>query len=297
MLINHHTLGLLFTGFHSTFKKGWDLAKPIWDRVAMEIPSTTEKEEYDWLGVAPGMREWADERFIHSLRSHGFQIPNKDWEQTIGVERNKILDDRYGHYSPIFERMGSSAALHPDELVFGLLNDGINADALGYDGVPFFATTHPNDETGTQSNYDAGSGPAWYLMDMSTSMRPLIFQMRQKPQFIAKNSLTDDESFHRKRHLFGVDARYNVGYGMWQYIFRSNEALSEANFEIAWEAMSNMVAPNGKPMNIMPTHLVVPVSLAMDARRLVTAKLVGGGNTNIHENVVDIIVSKHLSNS
>lgn len=294
MLINHANLGLIFTGFKTTYNRGWALATPKWDQVAMEIPSTTEKEEYDWLGVAPGMRQWADERFIHSLGSHGFQIENLDWEQTVGVERNKILDDRYGVYTPITQRMGESAALHLDELVFGLLNDGTDADALGYDGVPFFGTNHPNDDTGTQSNYDSGSGPAWYLMDLSSGLKPLIVQMRQKAEFVAKTALTDDEVFLRKRFLMGVDARYNVGYGMWQYVFRSEEALDSTNFETAWEAMTQIVAPNGKPMSVMPTHLVVPTTLAMDARRLLAAQLVGGGNSNIHQNAVDVIVSKHL---
>lgn len=297
MLIDHATLSLIFTGYKATFQRGFELAKPIWNQVAMEIPSGTEKEEYDWLGVAPGMREWVDERFIHSLGSHQYRITNKDWEQTIGVERNKILDDRYGIYSPVIQRMGESAALHIDELVFGLLNDGVDADALGYDGVPFFGTNHPNDDTGTQSNFDAGSGAAWYLADLRSSIKPLILQMRQGPQFVAKTALTDDEVFLRKRYLYGVDARYNVGYGMWQYVFRSEEALDATHFESAWEAMTQLTAPNGKPMNIMPTHLIVPVSLAMDARRLLSAQLVGGGDTNIHQNAVDVIVSKHLDNT
>ena len=297
MLINHANLGLIFTGWKATFKRGWDLAAPMWNRVAMELPSTTEKEEYDWLGMAPGMREWVDERFINSLGTHGFQITNKDWEQTIGVERNKILDDTYGVYTPVTQRMGQSAALHLDELVFGLLNNGSDADALCYDGEPFFSTSHPNDETGTQSNLNTGSGPAWYLADLESMLMPLIVQMRQRPVFVSKTSLTDDEVFLRKRFLMGVDARYNVGYGMWQSIFRCEDALDATNFEATWEAMTQLTAPNGKPMAVMPTALIVPTSLYHDARRLVAAALTGGGDTNIHQNVVSIIVSKHLDNT
>ena len=296
MLVNHNNLGVIFTGFKSTFSRGFELATPIWDQVAMEVPSDTEKEEYDWLGVSPGMREWLGDRVVHSLQTHGFTIKNKDWEQTVGVERNKIEDDKFGVYSPVVQRMGESAALHPDELVFDLLNNGQLAPNVGYDGVPFYGTTHPHEDLGTVSNIDTGgAGPFWYLADFSSVVKPFIYQRRKSPQFISKTSLTDDNVFHQKTFLMGADARYNVGYGLWQQTFASNQALTEAFFESAWEAMIAFTADNGKPLNIMPTALVVPTTLMFAAKRLIEKQLVSGGENNIHANSVKIIVSKHLN--
>lgn len=297
MLINHSSLGVIFTGFKATFMRGFELATPKWQEVAMEIPSETEKEEYDWLGVSPGMREWLGDRHVQSLQTHGFTIVNKDWEQTVGVERNKIEDDRFGVYTPLVQRMGEAAALHPDELVFGLLNDGQLATSLAYDGVPFLSAVHPHEDLGTLSNLDTGgAGPFWYLADLaSAAVKPLIYQRRKSPQFISKTSLTDDNVFHQRQFLMGADARYNVGYGLWQQIFASNQVLDEANFEAAWEALIAFTADNGKPLNIMPDSLIVPSNLMFDAKRLIEKQLVSAGETNIHQGSVKIVMNKHLT--
>jgi phage major head subunit gpT-like protein len=114
---------------------------------------------------------------------------------------------------------------------------------------------------------------------------------------VAKNSITDDNVFHSKEFLFGVDARYNCGYGMWQYIFRSNQALDETNFESLWEAMIQQTADNGKPLKVSPTHLIVPSSLHFDAKRLINQQILAAGESNIHQNEVTIIRSPHLANS
>ncbi len=298
MLVNHANLGVIFTGFKSTFQRGFELAKPKWQEVAMEIPSDTEKEEYDWLGVSPGVREWLGDRVVHSLGTHGFTIVNKDWEQTVGVERNKIEDDKFGVYSPVTQRMGEAAALHPDELVFDLLNSGRAAPNFGYDGVPFFGATHPHEDLGTVSNIDSGgAGPYWYLADLSSVIKPFIWQTRKAPQFVAKTSLVDDNVFHQKTFLMGADSRSNTGYGLWQQIYASNQTLIETNFEAVWEAMIQLTADNGKPLNIMPTHLIVPATLNFDAKRLIEKQLVSAGEDNIHANSVGIIMNKHLDNT
>lgn len=308
MLVNHQNLGLLFTGFRRNFDRGVESVTPMAKMLATEIPSNTEKEEFDWLGQALGMREWLDDRVIESLGSHQYQIVNRDWEQTIGVERNKIEDDRVGVYSPMFQRMGEASALHPDELLIGLLNDGAAATSLGYDGVPFFSSAHPPlrdpvpaGHPGNQANIDSGGGgPYWYLLDLSSALKPLIFQNRKNPMFVAQNSLTDDEVFHRKRFLFGVDARYNVGYGFWQQAFASNKTLNETNVENAITAMDNLYGDNGKPLKFSPTHIVVPTTLRFAAQKIFSPDFVPSGTdgatiTNIHRGTLQVIVSKHLA--
>lgn len=305
MLVNHQNLALLFTGLKATFRRGQELASPIWPTVAMEIPSGTSKEQYDWLGVAEGMEEWVDDRQIKSLGTHQYEIENKDWEQTVGLERNRIEDDTHGIYAPVAQRMGEAAALHPDELVFGAIDNG--RVGLGYDGVPFFSASHPStrnpphpDHPGVQSNlHSNGSGPYWYLADLSGGLKPIIYQKRKAAQFVTKTSLTDDNVFFEKKFIMGADARYNVGYGFWQQMFASNRDLTEANVEAAIVAMNSLVADNGKPMNFNPTHVLVPTTLQFDAKRVFAPEFVPSGSdgatiTNIHRGAMQIIVSKHL---
>ena len=87
------------------------------------------------------MREWIGEREIQNLSGSAYVIRNKDFELTVGVDRNAVEDDKIGLYNPSIQMLGESAALHPDELVYGLLANGFTEKC--YDGKAFFATDHP----------------------------------------------------------------------------------------------------------------------------------------------------------
>jgi phage major head subunit gpT-like protein len=60
----------------------------------------------------------------------------------------------------------------------------------------------------------------WFLLSTARAVRPIILQMRKPLQF---GMLTEESEagFMRKTYVFGVDARYNVGYGMWQFAYGS----------------------------------------------------------------------------
>ena len=56
----------------------------------------------------------------------------------------------------------------------------------------------------------------YFLLATRYPMRPLIFQWRRMPEF---NAIIDPKAssvFNNKKFLFGVDGRYNAGYGIWQ---------------------------------------------------------------------------------
>ena len=55
--------------------------------------------------------------------------------------KRQVEDDKIGLYNPSIQMLGESAALHPDELVYGLLANGFTEKC--YDGKAFFATDHP----------------------------------------------------------------------------------------------------------------------------------------------------------
>jgi len=59
---------------------------------------------------------------------------------------------------------------------------------------------------------------SWFLLCCNRAIRPIIFQMRRKPEFTAlDNPNTSDDVWNRAIFKYGVDARYNVGYGLWQF--------------------------------------------------------------------------------
>ena len=140
MIINSQNLRGIYIAFNTLFTKAFESQKPTYDRIATVVPSTTDAETYAWLGDIPGMREWVGDREIQNLYGSDYTIKNKDFELTVGVPRNSVEDDKIGLYNPSIQMLGESAAMHPDELVYGLLASGFTAKC--YDGKAFFATDH-----------------------------------------------------------------------------------------------------------------------------------------------------------
>ena len=141
MMITADILRDLFTGFNASFAKGFGAPESQYKRIATVVPSKSASNTYGWLGKSPKFREWLGDRVIQNMAAHGYAIINKNFETTVGVDRNDIEDDNIGIYSALFEELGQGAAEFPDELVFGLLKDGITK--LCYDEQPFFDANHP----------------------------------------------------------------------------------------------------------------------------------------------------------
>jgi len=154
MQVNDATLNALRTSFKAIFQKAFESAQPIYPKIATEVPSSAKSNTYGWMAKIPRLREWVGERVIHNLTEHSYTIENRDFELTIGVDRNDIEDDNLGVYTPLIQSMGMQAKLWPDDLVLEVLKKG--KTETGYDGQYFFDTDHPvdlNDPVkGTQSN-------------------------------------------------------------------------------------------------------------------------------------------------
>ncbi|MGE5607420.1 MAG: Mu-like prophage major head subunit gpT family protein [Bacteroidota bacterium] len=294
MIINQAALQSIYRGFKTIFNMALQAAKPLYTKVATEVPSSTKSEEYKWLGKIPKMREWVGDRVIQNLGAHDYTIKNKDWEVTIGVDRNDIEDDTIGVYTPLIQSMAESANSHPDEIVFGLLPKGFTETC--YDKKKFFASDHPvgkakqsnltdaplshtayaaaraammslTDEEGKPLNivpnllvvppaledmgrkilmaelmvdgekvvtntykgtaellvvpWLAANPTQWFLMDVSKPIKPLIFQRRMKPEFVALDQPNDENVFMKKEIVYGTDSRDNAGFGLWQLAYGS----------------------------------------------------------------------------
>lgn len=61
----------------------------------------------------------------------------------------------------------------------------------------------------------------WFLASTKRAIKPLVFQVRQKPNFVSMTNDTDENVFYRKEYVYGVDARYNAGFGLWQLAYGS----------------------------------------------------------------------------
>ncbi len=291
MIVNQSVLQAIYKGFKTIFNEAFQGVEPMYKKVATEVPSSAREETYAWLGSFPKLREWIGDRQIANLEAHGYTIKNKDWEATVEVDRNDIEDDSIGVYKPLVAELGRSAATHPDEIVFGLLAQGFNT--ICYDGQYFFDTDHP---VGGQSvsNFQGGTGTAWYLLDTTREIKPLIFQSRRDVEFTAKDDPKDEHVFMRNKYLYGVYRRDNAGFGLWQLAYASKQTLDAANYSAARAAMMGLKDENGRPLGIRPNLLVVPPSLEGAAREVLLAERDASGQTNVWQNTAELLVCPYL---
>lgn len=295
MQIIPSNLSLLKQGFNAAFKGAFTSVTPMWDKIAMLVPSTSSEEVYGWLGANTQLREWIGERVHQNLKLHGYTIKNKTFEGTVTVPREAIEDDQYGVYTPLVSQMGLDAILHPDQLLFSLIQLGVST--LCYDGQYFFDTDHPVGLSGQEtsvSNFTAGAGSPWYLLDTTKVLKPFIVQKRREYAFVAKTNLTDENVFNKNEFVFGVDGRSNVGFGLWQQAYCSKATLDSAGYEAARVAMMSFKADNGKPLGITPNILLVGPNNEKKALDMVTAQRLANGADNVYTNTAKVIVCPWL---
>ncbi len=282
MLITATSLDALRVGFKTEFQRGLGMAPSQRDRVAMVVPSTTAESRYGWLKSLSGMREWIGPRQVDNFAENAYSIANRHFEKTIGVDRNHIEDDNLGQYNTIFAHLGETVGALPETMVWDLLKLGFSTN--GFDGQFFFDTDHPivgadGAET-TYANTDGGAGTPWFLLCTRRVVRPIIFQERKKPEFVAMDRMDHETVFHNRTFHYGTDMRCAAGFGFPQLAWGSKQPLTAANYEIARAALLNMKGDGGRPLGIIPDTLVVPPSLEGAARRIVKSELTTGGMTN-----------------
>lgn len=297
MLITTANLESLRVGFKTLYLEGFGIAAPMQERVAERVPSTHLEENYGFLGEVPGMREWVGPRVIHALKEGDFRVKNKDWELTIGVDRNRIEDDSLGIYSGRFRNMGRSTGAQYDMSIWPLLKSGF--DQTCYDGQYFFDTDHPvldaNGSPISVANTDGGGGTPWFLIDTTQLAKPLLLQVRKEFQFVPRDDAKDERVFMNKQFVYGVDGRYNVAFGMWQTAWGSRQTLNGANYAIARAGLMGMKGDYGRPLGLSPNLLVVPPSLESAGRKLINSEYASGGETNEWKGTAELLVVPWLA--
>jgi phage major head subunit gpT-like protein len=328
MEVSSQNLTTLFTGFDTIFAKGFEMAPSYYDKLCSIVPSSTSQTVYPWLGRTTGFREWFGDRVLQALEAHAYTIVNKTFEDTVGIERERIEDDQYGVYAPVIEQLGWDAKTHPDQLIFGMMKAAVTGAAVQigkitvpvpicFDGLNLYSASHPAGLAGeassavTYPNIDTGgSGAYWFLVDGARPIKPFIFQKRREYAVTRMNTATDEAVFSQRLFRYGVDVRCNAGVGLWQLTYASNKDLSNpANYGAAVAAVRSIKSDAGVPFgawNGPPStrFLVVPPSLEEVARQLLHATF-GAGNiagavssipiANVYLNDATLIVSEWLA--
>lgn len=144
--------GLLTKGLRSEFFSRFDATTSHYRDLSTRVPSTSDRETYKWLGTVPQLREWGAGRLARGLRTESYSIENLKYEATIEVDRDEIADDQTGQIRLRVGELAERAATHKDYLIAQLLISGESTGFPGYDGQPFFSSSHVSGGSGSQSN-------------------------------------------------------------------------------------------------------------------------------------------------
>lgn len=148
---------LFRTQYNATIAVQRALISPI----LMEIPLPDFQGnaiELDWLGAAPQMRRWVDEKRAIGLNKNKIRAVVERFEATMEIDLDALRDARGNVYEPRIQEMAANGARIDYRLVSDLIAGGEGGDA--YDGKKFYAANHQEGKSGAQSNLIAGGGVA-----------------------------------------------------------------------------------------------------------------------------------------
>ena len=144
------------------------------------------------------------------------------------------------------------------------------------------------------SNMQAGAGPAWFLLDCSRGVKPIVFQERETYEFQSVTDGHDHNVFMTDEYLYGIRARVNVGFGLWQLAFGSKAGLTAANYAAARAAMADFRGDRGQILGITPTHLVVSPTLETAALTLLGSDVIDG-SSNVWKGTAELIITPYAA--
>lgn len=129
---------------------GLDPAASLYPSMCTTVPSTSDREDYDWLGAFPQVREWLGDMVFEQLASADFTIKNREFYSGIRLPKQKIDDGNTGYFDNLVTGIVEMMNRHPDKLLFEFLASADTAEC--YDGQYFFDTDHSWGDSGQQSN-------------------------------------------------------------------------------------------------------------------------------------------------
>lgn len=131
-----------------TANVGW------WRKIGWIQRSDQEAETYAFLGQAPGMREWTNERMLATLRENKITIPNRRFEASIRVPLDDLRRDKTDQHRARARDLAVRAGWqHWHKLLTPLIVEGDQVTyGTSYDGAKFFDTAHSIGDSGTIKN-------------------------------------------------------------------------------------------------------------------------------------------------
>lgn len=148
-LLSPTNINVFFTMADTRFSQGIRNAQLWSSEWATTYSSQTETILHGWLEMPDNMRIWHGPRVVQDPAPQTYSVPMLPWEITMALDQFALMDDTYGLYAPIAERIGQKTAKLQDYALRDLLQGngqlGAAPFSIGTDGLSMWNTAHPVD--------------------------------------------------------------------------------------------------------------------------------------------------------
>jgi len=242
--------------------------RPHWGEICTTFATnSTTIDLINLLDVPEYEREIGGVAFA-DLEGENLEITPKRFSAGLKMHEDIIDDDNMNVLLDRVADLGRAPENTFLKYTFLALKAGIAATYSNcLDGGLFFNNTHTND-AGSYSNYAAGGGStAWYLLDCSHKVKPIVLVARKDPQFKQENP-DSSHRFETGEVRWKVAGRMWMSYGMWQHAFCDTNPLTDTRIWTDIEAIRGYKDNAGRYTHAQPTHLCVAPDTEQTAREL-----------------------------
>ncbi len=173
-----------------------------------------EFKSYDGVPFFNNRHPLGDDKNIFQSNMGNKKLSAESYQEA----RNQMMNIK-GDYK-------KSLKIMPDLLVVSPNNEAVAREILFADLISGSTNVNKNTCELLVVPELAESPDQWYLLCTKRYIKPLLFQEREKAKLICKNKEMDDNVFYDDEVIYGIKARYNVGFGLWQLAYGSTGTVA-----------------------------------------------------------------------
>lgn len=192
---------------------------PLMSEMGLSAKKHPDALTFDLLGK--GFQEKSYDGVAYFSDSHPMGMDRKKVQSNKGTEKLSAASYAKARQAMMTVKgeHGRTLNIVPDLLVVAPQNEAIARELLFADLIAGSSNVNKNtcDLLVVPELTDYAS--QWYLFCTKRYIKPFVYQEREKPKLTCKNKESDDNVFFDDEVIYGIKARYNVGFGLWQLAY------------------------------------------------------------------------------
>lgn len=204
--------------------------RPMFEALGSQVAYSPDELVFGLLPLGFSEKCWDGKTFFatdHPVKK-GVTYSNKGTKKLsaanfeAALAQMQSLKNAAGQPLRVFMGEGSSAPL----LVVGPTNRATALGIVAMQRLPNGAD-NPNYQAArvlVLPELTGANADMWFLADTTMPVKPLIFQRRKEPEFVALDNPEDPNVFHKNEYIYGYDDRKAAGFGFPQLMYGSTGA-------------------------------------------------------------------------